>query len=310
LEKNKFYWSDEREPHFIRRKEILDKHPEVRNLYGVDKGLKYKTLGLVAFQLISAPFIVELEWYWYLAIAYFIGASFSHTIFLAIHELAHDLAFKNKTYNNWLSLIANIPIVVPYAMSFKTYHLKHHWEQGDQNNDTDLPTEKEAAVFKGLLGKMLWAANQILFYAFRPMFVHPIKLEKWHIMNIVFQLAAIAIYGYFVGFAAVFYLIFTVFLGGSLHPLAGHFISEHYVFKEDQETYSYYGPLNMFALNVGYHNEHHDFPNIPGSRLPALKKLAPSFYDHLFAHKSWVNVLIQFIFNPKISLHSRVKRNR
>lgn len=310
MEKKEFYWSDEREPHFGRRKEILDKHPEVRNLYGIDKGLKYKSLGLVIFQLATAPFIAELAWYWYLPIAYVIGASVSHTIFLAIHELSHDLAFRKKSHNNWLAIITNIPIVAPYAISFKTYHLKHHWEQGDEKNDTDLPTYGEVNTFGGVLGKILWAANQILFYAFRPMFVHKIKLEKWHIINIVFQIIAISLYTYFLGIGAVLYLLLSIFLAGSLHPLAGHFISEHYVFKEGQETYSYYGPLNMFALNVGYHNEHHDFPNIPGARLPKLKKLAPDFYDHLFAHKSWTNVLVQFIVNPKIGLHSRVKRNR
>ncbi len=310
MEKKGFYWSEEREPHFTRRKEILNKHPEVRSLYGIDKGLKYKTLGLVIFQLVSAPFIAQLAWYWYIPLAYFVGASVSHTIFLAIHEISHDLAFKKRVYNNWLALIANIPIVAPYAISFRTYHLKHHWEQGDEHNDTDLPTNGEAKLFKGRIGKMIWAINQIMFYAFRPMFVHPIKMEKWHIINIVFQLAAISTYTYFAGFSAILYLLFSIFLAGSLHPLAAHFIAEHYVFKEDQETYSYYGPLNKLALNVGYHNEHHDFPNIPGTRLPDLKKMAPDFYDNLYVHKSWVNVLYQFITNPNISLHSRVKRTR
>ena len=161
MEKKGFYWSEEREPHFDRRKEILEKHPEVRELYGIDKGLKYKSLGLV--------------------------------------KLSHDLAFKKKSYNNWLAIITNIPIVAPYAISFKTYHLKHHWEQGDEKNDTDLPTEGEAKTFTGKIMKLLWATNQILFYAFRPMFVHKIKLEKWHYINIVFQLVAISVYTYFVG---------------------------------------------------------------------------------------------------------------
>jgi sphingolipid delta-4 desaturase len=78
---------------------------------------------------------------------------------------------------------------------------------------------------------------------------------------------------------------------------------------ENQETYSYYGPLNAVAFNVGYHNEHHDFPSVPWNRLPELKKAAPDYYDTLKSHHSWTKLFLRFLFDKNISLYSRTMRH-
>lgn len=130
---------------------------------------------------------------------------------------------------------------------------------------------------------------------------------------------------YFFGFGPLLYFVASSILAGSLHPCAGHFISEvpchfkpinsliqpkqHYVFTGSHETFSYYGPLNWFSFNVGYHNEHHDFPNIPWTRLPELKAMCPELYGNLPYHTSWMMVTYNFIFNSKISVYNRIKRH-
>lgn len=303
-----FYWSDLKEPHFERRKQILAAHPEVKSLFGIDKWLWVKTsVVLIAHLTISIWFVPE-QIGWMILLAFFVGATFSHILFLAIHEITHDLAFESRKANNWLAILSNIPIVFPFAMAFKYYHGEHHWQQGKEGVDTDLPTEKEALIFTGFIGKLAWMINQIIFYAVRPMLVKSLPLNRWVIINAIFQLFIMIVFTWYAGWYSLFYLLISIFLSGGIHPIAGHFIAEHYVFKEGQETYSYYGPLNAITFNVGYHNEHHDFPNIPGSRLPKLKEMASEFYDPLVSYSSWTKVLWMFIVNESVSLFSRVKR--
>ena len=176
---------------------------------------------------------------------------------------------------------------------------------------------------------------------------------------------------------AFLYLLLSAFLGGGLHPAAGHFIAEHYVFVEARTRQSApvrpqvrppvrparccrrrrrrsppraAGPGDVLVLRavehahlqrrarrgktfprahraprpsrhrgargsverlparhpprsrcaVGYHNEHHDFPRIPGSRLAAVRAAAPEFYVHLSNHDSYCYVIYKYITDPRM----------
>ena len=175
-----------------------------------------------------------------------------------------------------------------------------------------------------MAGKAFFATFQILFYALRPMMVYKLPMTKIHALNvavqILFDYAVIQLWGG----KALSYFILSSFLAGSLHPCAGHFIAEHYVFDREAvnnktvkdaknnvpvpETYSYYGPLNILTYNVGLHNEHHDFPAVPWSRLPALHEIAKDFYADLPRHESWIGVVWQFVWDKEVGLWCRVKR--
>lgn len=250
--------------------------------------------------------------------AYIVGGTANQNTFLAIHEITHNLAFKGIRANKILAIVANFAIGVPYAMAFKGYHIEHHKFLGEDGIDTDLPSRIEAIILNNVAGKTFFATFQLLFYALRPGFIRSQKFTTWHAINLASVLGFDALLVLIFGWRPVIYLIMSSFFAGSLHPCAAHFIAEHYLMNEvepgsvqslAQETTSYYGWLNILCYNVGYHNEHHDFPSVPWTRLPQLRALAPEYYDTLPCHKSWPYVTWQFITDPKVGMWSRAKRN-
>ena len=57
----------------------------------------------------------------FLLCAYAIGGTANHNLFLAIHEITHNLAFKGIKANKFLAMFANIPIAIPYSVTFKVH---------------------------------------------------------------------------------------------------------------------------------------------------------------------------------------------
>jgi len=305
------------EPHRTRRQEIIKAHPEVSKLCGPEPLTKYVVLFVVLLQITTAYIlrntpVLSLK---FLGTAYIIGATANQNLFLAIHELSHNLGFKSPTINKIFSIFANLPIGVPYSAAFRPYHLDHHKYLGVDGIDTDLPTRFEAFLLNNILGKAFFCTFQLLFYAIRPILVTVKPLTWVSYLNLTFQfLFDYIIYCIFGGKALV-YLLISSFLAGSLHPCAAHFLSEHYLFDRNdghrgQETFSYYGPLNILCYNVGYHNEHHDFPYIPWTRLGKLHTIAKEFYEPLSSHKSWSMVAPRFIMDTKVGMWCRVKREQ
>jgi len=205
-------------------------------------------------------------------------------------------------------MFVNLPIGLPVSISFKKYHTDHHRYLGFANLDGDIPTSFEAKLFCTTFGKFCWIILQPFIYVFRPLIVNPKPLNKLEIVNAIIQIIFDAIIVYTFGWKMLVYLIIGTILTMGLHPMAGHFISEHYIFHKGSSTSSYYGPLNWITYNVGYHNEHHDFPSVPGSRLPLVKKIASEFYDTLPQHHSWTKVIYDFIMDPEIGPYARVQR--
>jgi sphingolipid delta-4 desaturase len=308
-----FTETDTSPPHRERAKQILAAHPDVRRLFNRDQTSAVWTMVLVALQVAIGVGLALLDAPWWAVIvaAYGFGAFANHALFVLIHEYTHNVVFKKANANRLGSIFANIAIVFPAAIGFRNHHLLHHKYLGIPGLDADVPTPREARwVGNGVWRKtfwlgMYWAVQALL----RPATVKSVgTIDFWVLFNAAAMVAVMAPIVWYFGWWPVAYLFLSTIFSLGVHPVGARWIQEHFVFREGQETYSYYGPLNKLSFNMGYHNEHHDFPQVPWSRLPAVRAIAPEFYEHLYYHRSWTRLLFHVLFSRKFQLHNRIVR--
>lgn len=299
------------EPHRARTKRLLKEHPQIRQLIGPNSRTFWWTCGLVTFQTFVAWLVQGLSWWAVFALAYVVGAFANHALFVVIHEATHNLVFRRRLPNMLTGLLANLPLFFPSFVSFKKYHLKHHAFQGVYDLDTDLPSEWEARLIgHSAFGKALWLLLFPFFQMLRPFRSKEVPVfDGWTAVNWIIQVGFnVAVY-LVLGPKALGYMGLSSLFSIGLHPLGARWIQRHYITNDgDQETFSYYGPLNKLAFNVGYHNEHHDFPSVAWDKLPRIREAAPDVYDRLFWHGSWTRLLFKFLFDPTLSLYARIVR--
>lgn len=295
--------------HPNRRRELSQKYGEqIQALTGHNPWSALIIFFLVSTNLTIAALAQNWSWWLLVPVAYIVGATIHHALYVMIHEATHNFVAKSQLANKFWGLMCDIALVLPSSMGFRKYHLIHHRYMNYQLKDADIPLEWEARlVGNSAWKKALWLACFMFSQAIRPMKNPKVKVwDKWTVFNVLFSLAVNILIVMAFGPKALAYLFLSTFFGLGLHPFGGRWIQEHFVTKEGQETYSYYGPLNKLCFNVGYHNEHHDFMNIPWNNLPKLKKLAPEYYDNLTSYNSWVWVVWNFITNPAMSPYSRI----
>jgi sphingolipid delta-4 desaturase len=109
-----FFISYTDEPHVTRRREMLAKYPQIKELYGHDPRTKYVTVFWVLTQFMVGYLLRNASWGMVIFTAYVYGAVANHALFLAMHEISHNLAFSSPLYNRLLGCFANITTVVPH----------------------------------------------------------------------------------------------------------------------------------------------------------------------------------------------------
>ena len=310
-----FFVSAADQPHPRRTQEILKAHPQVRGLMGRNPWTALIMAMVLSFQIALCAAMGDMgvsRWWLAALLAYGVGAFANHCLYVVIHDATHRLIFRGRFANNVVAILADLPNVFPGAVGFTACHLQHHSHQGDYLADADIAADWEARlVGNRWYMKALWFLVYPLVQLTRPARISAFSIfSAWTVVNIASALAFDAGVVMLFGWNALIYLTFSLFFSIGLHPLGGRWIQEHFTLDEAQETGSYYGPLNLLALNVGYHNEHHDFPSVPWNRLPRIREAAPEFYASLKASASWTSLWLDFLFDPRYSLYSRVLRAR
>lgn len=297
--------------HVERRKQLMKKYPaELRAIMGNNPSTFAWIFACVATQFGVAYFLRNAHWAIVLGVAYAFGAFLNHALYVFIHDAAHNLVFKSSRANRLAGMFCDFALVVPGAMAFRKYHLLHHNKMGQYDYDGDLSPMWEAKlVGNNPFKKLIWVLLLGISEGSRPMrFKAPPFWDRWIVLNAIVQVSVIAVALSVVGFAGMGYLFASTVFGLGLHPLGARWIAEHFLSDSKQETYSYYGPMNPFMFNVGYHMEHHDIMTVAWNRLPRVTKIAPEFYENLETVKSYPGLLFRFITDPKMSLYSRILR--
>jgi sphingolipid delta-4 desaturase len=303
------------EPHASRTKRLLKEHPEVTELFGTNPWTAVICVAVVATQLGLAVWVSGQPWWAILALAWFVGAFLDHCTYAVIHEASHKRLFRKRLWNEVFGWIANLPQLLPSSSSFRKYHLKHHLYQGDPEYDADLASPEEAKwVGNSTIKKIIWQMFYPVFQSWRTRkFQKNSEIpfwDKWVVGNLIVQFSFLGLFWYFAGGWALLYLALSFSFSMGLHPVSARLIQEHFVVEEDQETYSYYGPINKISMNLFYHNEHHDFPAVAWDKLPEVRKIAPDLYEEeLHYHESLTALWLKFLFDPSMTLFNRITRD-
>jgi sphingolipid delta-4 desaturase len=305
---NDFHFMDHDEPHYTRRRMILEKHPEIKQLMKPDLTSFWITLVLIGVQVYICYLIQELPFWPLLLITYAFGGVISNAFFVLIHDFTHFTSFRSSKVNNLIAIMANLGNGIPTAMAFAKFHADHHNFLGRPDMDPDLACRFEISYYRTAFRKVLHVAFMLIWYIIRPYCQGNKAPSFMEIINILTIIVWDAFIFHIFGWRAVFYLVIGTLCALGPNPVGFRHFAEHFEFVKGQDTYSYYGPLNYITMNIGYHIEHHDFPNIPWRNLPKIKEIAPEFYKTLPSHSSYFLIVWKYIRDPNFGPWCRIGR--
>lgn len=323
--------------HLRRRKVLQSEDPKfIESISGPDWRLSVVAGVVLAAHLGFAVYVAPLlSWFWLVAFCSTGGALLAHMSFLGMHEVTHDHFFADSTSNMVWGFLIQTPLVLPVSTLFRKFHAIHHATLANAE-DPDEPSAFEERWFLGsALGRAVWASSQWLWYIVRPLGMPELaeraSADRWKDV-LCFAWQGASLFGLAHALAALHgpaawadaatkalsYCALSIMFAMGPSPLlfSAHFLAEHRpssvlpppalkaglpplpAHLPEAPSFNYYGPGNLVSYNVGYHTEHHDFPNVSGFRLPALSKRFKGYYDWQPICPGWWQSVAAFILEP------------
>ena len=161
--------------------------------------------------------------------------------------------------------------------------------------------------------KAAWLFLNMFILPIRSLYKVKVEANGFVVLNWVVCFATVAAVAW-ASFPALLFLALSLFMSQGFHPANARQLQRHYWDGSAGKavngqggaamTFSYYGWTNALFLNVGYHNEHHDFVQVAWTRLPALRALVgDAYYPDSAAYASrGMADLVNFVTNPQLTL--------
>lgn len=211
------------------------------------------------------------------ALNIWVGSWVASWLLISLHEAAHCLLFgaAHPRLNRWYGILVNIVLVIPLFTYFKRHHRRHHKYLGNKEYDAEFPSAAEAHIFsRHTLLKYWWMFYNPILQHFRSASMGDGK-KDWLTLEEFVNFASCLGFCWFLSHTGNEYiwthLALSAFVALGTNMFGIWAMVVHCLYFEKEGTISYYGWMNPWILNFGYHMEHHDFPNVPARFLPEVR---------------------------------------